>query len=91
MGQQTEDHNRWKDFTTDELYDLLDAEEERLLAQYEEPINYYSQGDSMTYLSAMSQHWGIEANKDQIKQIETEISRRSSALRETEPDNGAQI
>ena len=70
-----ENHNEYEHHTLEELYDLLDAEEERLLAQYEEPINYYSPGDSMTYLSATSQHWGIESNKDRIKQIETELGR----------------
>ena len=79
-----EDYNEYENHTLEELYDLLDAEEERLLSQYEEPINYYSPGDSMTYLSAMSQHWGIEANKDRIKQIETEISRRCKANKSTQ-------
>ena len=78
-----EDYNEYENHTLEELYDLLDAEEERLLSQYEEPINYYSPGDSMTYLSAMSQHWGIEANKDRIEQIETEISRRCKAHKST--------
>tara|TARA_R110002167_G_scaffold186116_3_gene387079 strand:+ start:120 stop:383 length:264 start_codon:yes stop_codon:yes gene_type:complete len=78
-----ENHNEYENHTLEELYDLLDAEEERLLSQYEEPINYYSPGDSMTYLSAMSQHWGIEANKDRIEQIETEISRRCKAHKST--------
>jgi len=74
-----ENHNEYENHTLEELYDLLDAEEARLLSQYEEPINYYILGDSMTYLSAMSQHWGIEANKERIEQIETEISRRCKA------------
>ena len=78
-----ENYNEYENHTLEELYDLLDAEEERLLSQYEEPINYYSPGDSMTYLSAMSQHWGIEANKDRIEQIETEISRRCKAHKST--------
>ena len=78
-----EDYNEYENHTLEELYDLLDAEEERLLSQYEEPINYYSPGDSMTYLSAMSQHWGIEANKDRIEQIETEISKRCKAHKST--------
>ena len=77
------DYNEYENHTLEELYDLLDAEEERLLSQYEEPINYYSPGDSMTYLSAMSQHWGIEANKERIEQIETEISRRCKAHKST--------
>ena len=78
-----ENYNEYENHTLEELYDLLDAEEERLLSQYEEPINYYTPGDSMTYLSAMSQHWGIEANKDRIEQIETEISRRCKAHKST--------
>ena len=78
-----ENHNEYENHTLEELYDLLDAEEERLLSQYEEPINYYTPGDSMTYLSAMSQHWGIEANKERIEQIETEISRRCKAHKST--------
>ena len=79
-----EDYNEYENHTLEELYDLLDAEEERLLSQYEEPINYYIPGDSMTYLSAMSQHWGIEANKERIEQIETEISRRCKANKSTQ-------
>jgi len=71
-----ENNNEYEEYTLAELWDLLDAEEARLLTQYEEPINYYIPGDSMTYLSAMSQCWGIEANKAQIKEIEAEISRR---------------
>jgi len=77
-----ENNNEYEEYTLAELWDLLDAEEARLLSQYEEPINYYSPGDSMTYLSAMSQCWGIEANKDRIKQIETELSRRCKASRQ---------
>ena len=77
-----ENNNEYENHTLEELWDLLDAEEARLLSQYEEPINYYIPGDSMTYLSAMSQCWGIEANKDRIKQIETELSRRCEASRQ---------
>jgi len=32
----------------------------------------------------MSQHWGIEANKERIEQIETEISRRCKANKSTQ-------
>ena len=79
-----ENNNEYEEYTLAELWDLLDAEEARLLSQYEEPINYYIPGDSMTYLSAMSQCWGIEANKDRIEQIETEISRRCKANKSTQ-------
>jgi len=36
-----ENNNEYEEYTLAELWDLLDAEEARLLSQYEEPINYY--------------------------------------------------
>ena len=70
-------------YTLEELWDLLDSKEKELEEQNTAPVNYYIPGDSMTYLSAMSQHWGIEANKDRIKKVETEISRRCKAHKST--------
>ena len=71
-----ENNNEYSHLTLSELWDLLDAKEQRLQAQFEEPVNYYIPGDSMTYLSAMSQCWGIETTRDEIKELEAEISRR---------------
>ena len=63
-------------YTLEELWDLLDSKEKELEEQNTAPVNYYIPGDSMTYLSAMSQLWGIEGTKDDIREIEAEISRR---------------
>ena len=71
-----ENNNEYENLTLGELWDLLDAKEAELQKQNEAPVNYYIPGDGMTYLSAMSQCWGIEANKAQIKEIEAEIERR---------------
>ena len=77
-----ENNNEYENYTLEELWDLLDAEEERLLSQYAEPVNYYIPGDGMTYLSAMSQLWGIEGTRDEIKELEAEISKRCRSNKE---------
>ena len=71
-----ENNNEYSHLTLSELWDLQSAKEKELEEQLEAPVNYYIPGDSMTYLSAMSQCWGIESTRDEIKEIETEISRR---------------
>ena len=69
-------YNEYEEHTLEELWDLLEKEQERLKELLAAPVNYYVPGDSMTYLSAMSQCWGIEGAKDEITAIEAEISRR---------------
>ena len=71
-----ENNNEYEGHTMEELWDLLDAKEQKLQSQFEEPVNYYIPGDGMTYLSAMSQFWGIQGTRDEIEEIEAEISRR---------------
>ena len=71
-----ENNNEYEGYTLEELWDLLDAKEQKLQSQFEEPVNYYIPGDGMTYLSAMSQCWGIQGTRDDIKKLEAEISRR---------------
>ena len=77
-----EDNNEYSHLTLGELRDLLDEKEKELQAQLDAPVNYYIPGDSMTYLSAMSQCWGIESTRDEIKEIEEEISRRCRSSKE---------
>ena len=77
-----ENNNEYSHLTLSELWDLQSAKEKELEEQLEAPVNYYIPGDSMTYLSAMSQCWGIESTRDEIKEIETEISRRCRASKE---------
>lgn len=77
-----EDNNEYSHLTLEELWDLHSAKEKELQAQFDAPVNYYIPGDSMTYLSAMSQCWGIEATKEELEQIEAEISRRCRASKE---------
>lgn len=72
----TEEYNEYADYTISELWDLYFEEEERLKSLYEEPVNYYIPGDSMTYLSAMSQVWAIEGCKKDMEKIQQEIDRR---------------
>lgn len=72
----TEEYNKYEDYTISELRDLCFKEEERLKSLYDEPVNYYILGDGMTYLSAMSQVWAIEACKENIEKIKQEIDRR---------------
>ena len=69
-------YNEYEEHTLEELRDLLDEKEKELEEQLNAPVNYYSPGDSMTYLSAMSQVWGIEATRVEIREIEAEIDRR---------------
>ena len=72
----TEEYNEYEDYTIAELRDLLYEKEKELQEQLEAPINYYIPGDSMTYLSAMSQCWGIQSTKDEIREIMAEIDKR---------------
>ena len=69
-------YNEYEEHTLEELRDLLDEKEKELQEQLNAPVNYYSPGDSMTYLSAMSQVWGIEGTRDELKAINAEIDRR---------------
>ena len=75
-------YNEYEEHTLSELRDLLDEKEKELQEQLDAPVNYYIPGDSMTYLSAMSQCWGIESTRDEIREIEEEISRRCRASKE---------
>jgi hypothetical protein len=70
------EYNEYEEHTLEELRDLLDEKEKELQEQLNAPVNYYIPGDSMTYLSAMSQCWGIESTRDEIREIEAEIDRR---------------
>ena len=76
MGQQTEDSNEWADYTLQELRDLRDKLDDRLDMLNAEPVNYYSAGYSDTYLSAMSQVWGISACREERDAVVAEIDRR---------------
>ena len=76
------EYNEYEEHTLRELRDLLDEKEKELQEQLDAPVNYYIPGDSMTYLSAMSQCWGIEATKEELAEIEAEISRRCRASKE---------
>ena len=76
------EYNEYEEHTLEELRDLLDEKEKELQEQLDAPVNYYIPGDSMTYLSAMSQCWGIESTRDEIREIEAEISRRCRASKE---------
>ena len=71
-----ENNNEYSHLTLEELWDLQSAKEKELEEQLAAPVNYYSPGDSMTYLSAMSQCWGIERTRDEIREIEAEIDKR---------------
>ena len=77
-----ENNNEYSHLTLEELWDLQSEKEKELGEQLEAPVNYYIPGDSMTYLSAMSQCWGIESTRDEIKEVEAEISRRCRASKE---------
>jgi len=70
------EYNEYEEHTLEELWDLLEKGEERLKELLAAPVNYYIPGDSMTYMSAMSQCWGIEGAKEEIRDLEAEISRR---------------
>ena len=71
-----ENNNGYENLTLEELWDLLEEKQKELEEQNAAPVSYYKLGDSMTYLAAMSQLWGIEATRVEIKEIEAEISRR---------------
>ena len=75
-------NNEYENLTLGELWDLLDAKEKELEEQNAAPVNYYIPGDSMTYMSAMSQLWGIEGTRDDIKKLEAEISKRCRSNKE---------
>ena len=70
------EYNEYSHLTLSELRDLLDEKEKELQEQLNAPVNYYIFGDNMTYLAAMSQCWGIEGTRDDIKNIELEINKR---------------
>ena len=76
MGQQTEDSNEWADYTLQELRDLRDNLDDRLDILNAEPPSYYSVGYSDTYLSAMSQVWGIQVCREERDAVVAEIDRR---------------
>ena len=71
-----ENNNEYSHLTLEELWDLQSAKEKELEEQLEAPVNYYIPGDSMTYLSAMSQQWGIEATRVEIRRLQDEIDKR---------------
>ena len=77
-----ENNNEYSHLTLSELWDLLESKEAELQKQNAAPVNYYIPGDSMTYLSAMSQLWGIEGTRDDIKKLEAEISKRCRSNKE---------
>ena len=70
------EYNEYEEHTLSELRDLLDEKEKELQEQLDAPVNYYIPGDSMTYLSAMSQCWGIEATRVEIRRLQDEIDKR---------------
>ena len=70
------EYNEYEEHTLEELWDLLDEKEKELQEQLDAPVNYYIPGDSMTYLSAMSQCWGIEATRVEIRRLQDEIDKR---------------
>ena len=77
-----ENNNEYSHLTLSELWDLLESKEKELEEQNAAPVNYYIPGDSMTYMSAMSQLWGIEGTRDDIKKLEAEISKRCRSNKE---------
>ena len=70
------EYNEYSHLTLSELRDLLDEKEKELQEQLNAPVNYYIFGDNMTYLAAMSQLWGIEATRVEIRRIREEIAKR---------------
>ena len=70
------EYNEYEEHTLSELRDLLDEKEKELQEQLDAPVNYYIPGDSMTYLAAMSQCWGIEATRVEIRRLQDEIDKR---------------
>lgn len=85
MNQQNQEYNEWADYTLQELRDLRDSLDDRLDRLNAEPVNYYSAGYADTYLSAMSQVWGIQACREERDAVKAEIDRR----REEETDGMA--
>ena len=71
-----ENNNEYSHLTLSELWDLQFEKEKELEEQNAAPVSYYKPGDSMTYLAAMSQCWGIQGTRDEIEAIEAEISKR---------------
>ena len=71
-----ENNNEYSHLTLSELWDLQSEKEKELAEQNAAPVSYYKPGDSMTYLAAMSQCWGIQGTRDEIEAIEAEISKR---------------
>jgi regulator of protease activity HflC (stomatin/prohibitin superfamily) len=65
-----ENNNEYSHLTLEELWDLQSAKEKELQEQLDAPVNYY------TYLSAMSQLWGIEATRVEIRRLQDEIDKR---------------
>ena len=77
-----ENNNEYSHLTLEELWDFHSEKEKELQEQLDAPVNYYIPGDSMTYLSAMSQCWGIQGTRDEIREIEAEIDRRIRPTKE---------
>jgi len=73
----TKEYNEYEDYTLQELRDLRDKLSDRLDVLNAAPTNYYSAGYSDTYLAAMSQMWGIEACKKDLRKVREEIDRRN--------------
>ena len=71
-----ENNNEYSHLTLEELWDLQSAKEKELEEQNAAPVNYYKPGDSITYLAAMSQCWGIEATRVEIRRLQDEIDKR---------------
>ena len=76
MGQQTEEYNYWAQFTVAELQDLYWDRDERLARLQEAEPELYTVGYSHSWLGSCSQQWGINACKEEMKQIDAEIARR---------------
>ena len=65
-----------KQYTLEELWDLLEKKEERLEQLQNEPPNLYVWGDNMSYMSAMSQMYALDGCKEDIQIIKSEIKKR---------------
>ena len=75
-------YNEYEEHTLEELRSLLEKEQERLEELLAEPQLYYIPGDSMTYMSAMSQYYAFDRCRDTINALEEEINRRCRATKE---------
>ena len=75
-------YDEYEEHTLEELWELLEKEQERLEELLAEPVNYYIPGDSMTYMSAMSQYYAFDRCRDTINALEEEISRRCRVTKE---------